>query len=108
MPNYGYDWTLPYEQGNPPAPSISTIQAVALARKYRVPIQFDNTAKAPYFNYTDENGINHEVWFEDTRSAAAKLKLVSDYGFRGVLYWDFMRENPQNYTTLNALIDVPY
>lgn len=105
MPNYGYDWTLPYQRGNPPAPSISTVEAISLARNYGAVIMYDEVSQAPYFNYTDQNNINHEVWFEDTRSAAAKLSLVSEYGFYGVLYWDLMRQNPQNYTTLNALIN---
>ena len=105
MPNYGYDWTLPYQRGNPPAPSISTVEAISLARNYGAVIMYDEVSQAPYFNYTDQNNINHEVWFEDTRSAAAKLALVAEYGFYGVLYWDLMRPNPQNYTTLNALIN---
>ena len=32
MPNYGYDWTLPFMRGAP-APSVSVTQAVGLARR---------------------------------------------------------------------------
>ena len=33
---YGFDWKLPFKQGNPPAKAISSVAAVALARKYNV------------------------------------------------------------------------
>jgi L-alanine-DL-glutamate epimerase-like enolase superfamily enzyme len=32
---------LPFKQGNPPAKAISSVAAVALARKYNVPIRYD-------------------------------------------------------------------
>ena len=33
---YGFDWKLPFKQGNPPAKAVSSVAAVALARKYNV------------------------------------------------------------------------
>ena len=27
--------------------------------------QWNNTLKAPYFNYVDNNGTNHQVWYDD-------------------------------------------
>ena len=44
----------------------------------------------PYFYY-QENGINHEVWFEDVRSIQAKLELVEEKGLLGVGYWQIMK-----------------
>ena len=43
---YGFDWKLPFKQGNPPAKAVSSVAAVALARKYNVPIRYDFTAQA--------------------------------------------------------------
>lgn len=43
-------------------------QAIDLALQYRIAIQYDQTAQSPYFHYTAEDGIIHEVWFEDARS----------------------------------------
>ena len=101
IPTYGYDWPLPYERGVTRATSISNGEAVARARAAGVAIRFDETARAPFFNYTDLNGREHEVWFEDVRSIAAKLELVSEYGFRGVGYWNLMRPFTQNWTWLD-------
>ena len=75
---YGFDWKLPFKQGNPPAKAIPSVAAVALARKYNVPIRYDFTAQAPHFNYFDENGVQHEVWFEDSRSVQSKFNLMKE------------------------------
>ncbi len=101
IPTYGYDWTLPYERGNPGAPSLSPVEAINLARRYGAEIQFDETAKSPWFRYTDDTGTLHEVWFEDARSIQAKLDLAREYGLLGLGYWNSMREFPQNWVVLN-------
>lgn len=106
IPNYGYDWTLPFVQGQSRAQSISNEEAVALAIRYHVPIQYDETAQSPYFHYTDEQGRAHEVWFEDARSIRQKLLLVSEYRLNGVGYWNLMRPFAQNWAVLNALYDI--
>ncbi|MBQ7647249.1 MAG: spore gernimation protein, partial [Clostridia bacterium] len=61
-------------------------------------------AQAPHFNYFDENGDEHEVWFEDARSIAARIELAAQYNLRGILYWNLMRKNPQNLTVIDSLI----
>ena len=106
IPNYGYDWTLPFVQGTSRARSISSQQAIELAARYGAVIQYDEYAQSPFFNYIDENGRQHEVWFEDARSIRAKLALVPEYGLRGAGYWNAMRHFPQNWLVLNALYDV--
>ena len=89
MPNYGYDWTLPFMRGTP-ARSIGLSEAVELAQQYGVEIQYDETAQAPFFYYTD-NGQQHVVWFDDPRSIEAKLKLIDEYGLAGASYWTVNR-----------------
>ena len=54
----------------------------------------------------DENGQEHEVWFEDARSIRAKLDLAQEYGLYGVGYWNLMRPFPQNWLVLNALYNI--
>lgn len=100
IPNYGYDWPLPYVRGETRATSISTQQALALARRYGAVIQYDERAQSPWFRYWDEEGRQHEVWFEDARSIQAKLALIAEYGLTGAGYWNLMRESPQNWSVL--------
>ena len=103
VPLYGYDWPLPFVQGRTKARSLSPQEAVALAVRYRVEIQYDQQSQAPWFRYTDEYGGEHEVWFEDARSIQAKLALIPEYGLDGVGYWNLNRPFPQNWRVLNAL-----
>ncbi|MUK88107.1 LysM peptidoglycan-binding domain-containing protein [Ornithinibacillus sp. L9] len=97
---YGYDWTLPYEPGGEYAQALSPQQAIALARENNVPIQFDTTAQAPFFTYTDPEGNEHEVWFEDARSIQAKFDMIKELGLRGISYWKLGLAFPQNWQLL--------
>ena len=106
VPLYGYDWPLPFVQGRTKARSLSPQEAVALAVRYGVEIQYSPQSQAPWFRYTDEHGGEHEVWFEDARSIQAKLDLIPEYGMDGVGYWNLNRPFPQNWRVLNALFSV--
>src|SRR5699024_7785765 len=75
---YGYDWTLPYEEGKEYAKTLSPQQAIQLALKYHTAIQYDYKNQAPYIEYIDENNKEHIVWFEDARSIQAKFQLLKE------------------------------
>ncbi|MDY3619393.1 LysM peptidoglycan-binding domain-containing protein [Agathobaculum sp.] len=105
IPNYGYDWTLPYVQGQSRARSLGNVQAVEQAIQVGAPIQFDETAQTPHYNYWRERA-EHEVWFEDARSIRAKLALASEFGLRGVSIWNIMRYFPQLWLVLNQLYNI--
>lgn len=97
IPLYGYDWTLPFVQGESWARAISPLTAIALARQYNAAIEWDETAQSPFFTYWDEEGNQHEVWFEDARSIQAKFDLVNELGLRGFFYWQLRFNFPQNW-----------
>lgn len=90
IPNYGYDWTLPFVQGQSRATAISLRYAVELAIENDAAIEFDQVAMSPFFRYT-KDGIEHEVWFEDVRSLREKFALIDEYDLRGAVYWQIMR-----------------
>ncbi|MGE5675858.1 MAG: LysM peptidoglycan-binding domain-containing protein [Mycobacterium leprae] len=97
---YGYDWTLPYVQGGPIAKVVSPQDAIDLARRQGVAIQYDTRSQAPTFRYTDDAGRTHEVWFEDARSIQAKFDLIKELGLRGISYWKLGLPFPQNWLLL--------
>ena len=101
IPNYGYDWPLPFEQNVTKARNISNLEAVKIAADYGVPIQFDEIAQSPFFTYQAENGIQHEVWFEDVRSYQAKFELIKEFELRGAGYWQIMRLFRANWLLLD-------
>ncbi|SFQ22434.1 glycosyl hydrolase family 18 protein [Salibacterium halotolerans] len=97
MPLYGYDWTLPFVQGETQAEAIDHQQALQLALEYNAAISFDETAQSPYFTYYDETGAQHEVWFEDARTVQAKFNMIKENGLRGMFYWVLGWDFPQNW-----------
>lgn len=105
IPNYGYDWALPFVRGTSEAIPVGNVEAVQIALANNAVIQFDALAESPFFNY-QVNGVDHVVWFEDVRSIQAKLNLVPEYGFRGVGYWQLMRYFRVNWLYLNALFNI--
>lgn len=101
MPNYGYDWQLPFEEGTA-ATVVGNVGAVDLAREKGSEIMYSESSQAPYFNYYT-NTNQHVVWFDDARSIAARLKLVNDYNLGGVSYWTINRYFPQMWLVQDAL-----
>lgn len=99
IPNYGYDWPLPFIRGTTAATTIGNVEAVQIAIQNGATIQFNETAYSPYFNYT-RDGILHEVWFEDIRSIQGKCNLIKEYNLGGAGYWQIMRWWHANWLTL--------
>lgn len=106
IPNYGYDWPLPFREGETRAKSLSNQAAVDLAIQVGAEIRYDERAQSPWFEYTAADGAAHVVWFEDARSMSAKLRLIEEYGLYGAGYWNLMRPYPQGWAVLNALYRV--
>ncbi len=106
IPNYGYDFILPFVQGVSRAESVSNVGAVERAYDVGANIEYDEVSQSPFYNYFDNQGRHHQVWFEDARSIEAKLDLFSEYGFKGVGYWNVMRYFPQNWLVVSSLYDI--
>jgi len=96
---YARDWILPHVQGQE-AETFSQQEAIRRAIQYGVAIQYDPIAQSPFYRYTDAEGRNHEVWFEDARSAQAKFDVVKDYNLLGISYWVLGYPFPQNWLLL--------
>ena len=106
VPNYGYNWTLPYVAGESRARSLGNEQAVREAWEVGARIDYDATSQAPNYRYfaRDENGraVEHEVWFEDARSTQAMLSLVPEFGLNGIAVWNLMRPFVGMWLVLNS------
>lgn len=99
--NYGYNWLLPWKQGQA-AQVISNAAAASLAASVFAQIRFDEAAQAPFFNYTDPAGRRHEVWFEDARSVRARLALVREFGLAGISIWTVNMRNRAGLAVLES------
>lgn len=105
IPNYGYDWTLPYIRGSSAATTISNLEAVQIAIAHDAEILFDEIAMSPYFQY-EQDGRLHEVWFEDVRSYQEKFSLLPAYSLRGMGYWQIMRLFRPNWLLLEDAFQI--
>ena len=103
--NYGYNWRLPWRQGEAAA-IIGNAAAIDLAASVGVEIQFDAASAAPYFYYTDAAGQRHVVWFEDVRSVRARLGLVGEYGLAGISIWTIDKLYRPMFEVLGSLYSV--
>ncbi len=106
IPNYCYDWPLPFVRGETQAESLSNQEAIERAAQYNVIIQFDEQAQAPFYFYTDAQGVEHVVWFDDARSMDAKLRLIPEYNLRGAGVWQIMAFFPALWMVVNQLFTV--
>ncbi|MGI5839683.1 MAG: glycosyl hydrolase family 18 protein [bacterium] len=104
IPLHGYDWIVP-----PPAGffarGVSYRGATSLIEEYEVPVQWDDTAKEPFFFYVSD-GEKHEVWFQNPNSLHAKMTLVETYGLRGLGLWPLAFAFPAFWAELAGLFTV--
>lgn len=74
--------------------------------KCQAPIQYSVEYQSPFFDI-NEQGQQHEVWFEDVRSISKKMRLVREYGLQGIGAWQLSIIFPQgvwlltNFFTIN-------
>lgn len=107
-PNYGYDWVVPYAEGAVATP-LGNTDATRLAWDKKAQIEFDGTAQSPRFGYfTREGGTPKErrVWFQDSRSTEAVMKMINELGIYGVSVWNAMRYFPQFWLVLNGSYNI--
>jgi len=93
---YGYDWM----RGRPTADALTYQQAISLANDQRPDerpedvIDFDTSDLNATFEYHDDDGQAHEVWFLDATSAANQRTLALARGVRGTVVWVLGSEDP--------------
>ena len=73
--------------------SCTTATTAAAPADNRVDEAWDVGAQSPHFTYTVD-GVQHDVWYENGRSAAAKFSLARQYGLGGVELWRLGGEDP--------------
>ncbi len=87
---FGFDFNLTTGRNT----YVTYEMAIALANRYGREVIFDQETKTPMFAYTDEQGNQHEVWFENRESLYAKIQLADQLGIKGVALWRLGMEDP--------------
>jgi len=94
--SYGYDW----RHGEARGTEVSFQEAVRTARESEGTIALDPEALNPTFDYRDESGRLHNVWFLDAVSAFDQVREASDFAPKGYALWRLGSEDPSLWTVL--------
>jgi spore germination protein len=103
MPLYGMDWNT---AKGPPARTLRMADGPALAARPGATSGYSVVDDATWVRYTDEVGDAHEGWYEDERSVAAKLQVMTDLGLAGFATWRLGQENAAAWAAIGR-IDTP-
>lgn len=104
IPNYGYDFTLPFVEGKP-AKILRLTDPRNIAIDNNQKINFDNKALTPYIIYYD-NKVEHNVHFDDARSFIEKVNLAIEYNLAGLSIWTIMDFFSPLWLVIDYYIDI--
>ena len=88
--NYGYDWP---DDGKPGA-DITFQEALQTAHDSDGRIALDLNSLNPTYDYFDDSGSLHHVWYLDAASTFNELADAQRYGVRGFALWRLGSEDP--------------
>jgi spore germination protein len=94
---YGYDWSSKGVE------SLEYGALMDLAQRFNSSVIWDNPSKSPHFDYTDSDGTNHQVWFENSESLKNKIALVNKYDIAGAAMWKLGEEDPSSWQVLKSV-----
>ncbi|MBE3589609.1 MAG: hypothetical protein IMW98_02135 [Firmicutes bacterium] len=94
---YGLDWNL--DAGNL-AQERALDGILGLASDEGVTPKRDPQSGNPYFEYVDDNGNRHIVWYMDAGTLRTRIALVKEKGLRGIALWRLGYEVPHVWTTI--------
>jgi spore germination protein YaaH len=95
IPLYGYDWVG--RAGRP----VSWSEVYRLSTGHSAAVRWDEASGSPWFTYTDAQGRQHVVWFENAYSSAVKIDIARSYGLRGVALWMYGQEDQVTWSRLS-------
>jgi spore germination protein len=98
IPVAGYDWV----DGH--AAPVTWQQCIQRTTAFNTSVHYDQRNQAPWFRYTDPQGRQHEVWFENADSTKAKLHAVKVSGIRGIYLWMYGRADGQTWSQLPHIL----
>ena len=99
IPTYGYGWAG--GEGR----LVSWLQAYAASENHDVPTRWDPVAASPWITYSDAQGTDNTIWFENAPSIALKLGLAQSYGLGGVFLWLVGDEDEGVWPVVSAFAD---
>lgn len=78
----GFDWT-----GDKKAISITEEKAIELQNEYKTNYKRDLSSKAVYFDYVDNNGVSHTVYYADNETLSHWISIINESNKYGIALW---------------------
>jgi spore germination protein len=97
VPFYGYDWLMRDDdsgQTEGPARAMKHSDTMALQTQENIVFGWDEEAKTPWATYTDSDGREREVWYENVDSLRYKLDVMIEFDLGGMAAWRLGQEDP--------------
>jgi spore germination protein YaaH len=92
LPTHGYNWGTRRT-------GVTYQSAINTAKTYNVPI-IEDRQNGPHYNYTDNNGTPHEVWFTNALNFKTLLEIVKQLNLRGISIWHPGNDDPAIYDVI--------
>jgi cellulose synthase/poly-beta-1,6-N-acetylglucosamine synthase-like glycosyltransferase/peptidoglycan/xylan/chitin deacetylase (PgdA/CDA1 family)/spore germination protein YaaH len=91
--SYGYDWTKRGGKWDT-AEAMTFHESTVIAADAGVDIDFDSDSLNPHFDYQDEDGLAHQLWFMDAVTMFNQMKVTDPFMPRGYALWRLGTEDP--------------
>jgi cellulose synthase/poly-beta-1,6-N-acetylglucosamine synthase-like glycosyltransferase/peptidoglycan/xylan/chitin deacetylase (PgdA/CDA1 family)/spore germination protein YaaH len=98
--NYGYDWT-----SKPPALDMTFQETILTSKESEAPILFDPISLNPHFDYQEDDGSLHHVWFLDAVTAQNQMRAADVFRPRGYALWRLGSEDPSIWSLFGRSYD---
>jgi peptidoglycan-N-acetylglucosamine deacetylase len=102
--NYAYDWPSKSGKKAHKQTIVESFQeAIVASTESEAQIQFDPDSLNPYFSYSDEHDIVHQVWMLDGVTAYNELRAAERAGVQGTALWRLGSEDPSIWSIWDVL-----
>jgi spore germination protein YaaH len=88
VPFYGRTWT-----NGQNGVGIRYNNVIKAVQENQATIEYHSIYRTPFAKYTTSDGSTKEIWFENAQSLQEKVRLVNDYGLKGVAAWRLGQED---------------
>jgi len=88
-----YDWPL-----NSVGKAIGYQQAISTAQEKQSKITYDPESANLHYNYNDQVGLSHTVYFTDAATNFNIIRMADDWATGGVALWRLGSEDPRLWT----------
>ncbi|HUW63165.1 MAG TPA: glycosyl hydrolase family 18 protein, partial [Spirochaetia bacterium] len=97
---YGYNWPAG-QSGGFSQPTKAIMQK---ADNLGVQVKWSSEFQEPFYYYTDSEGNQREVWFENEDTLLTKIDLVKKYRIYGICIWRLGFEDPSFWSVITKNI----